>query len=348
MGGTVGGHLRGGNGRRFPRVALLALALLALCGLGLLGLAHLAEARQAQPPPVPTAPVAVQVPVEVPIAPPAAIPASPSPQPSATPAPSPTPRPRRTAVPLQPGDLNVLLLGCDRPNPGGDWRTDTLVIVAIRPQAGFVALFSVPRDLWVDIPGYGYERINTADYRGEVTGWPGGGPGLVGATLERNLGIPVHAYVRVRLQGLVKIIDTLGGITVDVDRPYPGFAVGTQHMDGARALDYVRSRSTTNDLDRTRRQQQVLLAIRDAVLRPATFLQLPRLINTLSGTVDTDLDAGQVLRLADLARRLGPSAVRTRTFDTTMVTDWVTPGGAMVLLYDRARVEEVWAELTAP
>lgn len=334
--------------RRQLRPILVALGLLAALGAVLLLISMLSE-PQARPAPVIEARTATAAPpTELPLtvtetgsaAVHAATPCWPTPTPVLT--------PTRTPLPLQPGDLNVLLLGCDDASKDGSWRTDTIVVVAIRPRAGFVAMFSVPRDLYVEIPGHGYSRINTADYRGQRIGWPGGGPGLVGDTLLHNLGIPVHAYVRIDFQGLVRIIDTLGGITVDVDQDYPDarLVAGVQHLDGAAALAYARSRETTNDLDRTRRQQQVLLAMRDAALRPAMLLQLPALIDALFDTVDTDLDPGQVLSLASLARRLDPGDYRARTFDATMVSDWTTPTGGMVLLYDRARVEDVWAELT--
>ncbi len=339
-----------------PRRALAVLGLLAALGLALLGLSALAGQPAPAPPtaqPTPPAPAAAPLPPVV--LPPTRTPTVPG-RPTPTAARG-APTPTRTPLPLERGDLNILLLGCDVPNPGGDWRTDTIVIVAVRPRAGFVGMFSVPRDLYVDIPGYGPSRINAADYRGEAFGWPGGGPGLVGDTLRRNLGIPVHAYVRVHIPGLIRIIDTLGGVDVEVDRSIYDtgsgavyFAPGPQHMDGATALLYTRLRSGTNenDLGRTRRQQQVLLAMRDAALRPAMLLKLPSLISALSDTVDTDLTPAQVLSLVNLARRLPASAYRTRTFDTTMVTDWVTPAGGQVLLYDRARVEDAWAELTAP
>lgn len=339
--------------------AAAALALLAASAAGLLLLAPVVD-PPALPAPatVPPTPAPAIVPVDPPEPPPTA---RPTPTPAATPTPGeplPTvaPGPTRTPLPLEPGDLNVLLLGCDDVSKDGTWRTDSIVVVAIRPQAGFAAMFSIPRDLWVEIPGYGMQRINTADYHGETTGWPGGGPGLVGDTLMHNFGIPVHAYVRVRIPGLIRIIDTLGGITVTVDRAIYSvsdgkihFGPGVQHMDGATALRYARLRTGTNesDLGRTRRQQQVLLAIRDAALRPAMLLKLPQLVDALSDTVDTDLSVGEVLSLANLARRLGPESTRARTFDGTMVQDWVTPGGAMVLLPQREAIEAAWAELTA-
>ncbi len=254
-----------------------------------------------------------------------------------------------TAVPA-PDDRNYLLLGSDGRKEGDSWRTDTIIVVAVRPQAGFVAMFSIPRDLWVTIPGYGEERINTADYRGEITGERGGGPALVAATLQQTLDIPIHGYARIDFGGLVRVIDALGGIEVTVERALPndGIAAGTQHMDGTTALAYARNRTYASDLDRTMRQQDLLLALREAALRPAMLPRLPWLVASLPGVVETDVSPAQALSLATMALRLEPGSFRTRVFDYSMVRDWTTPAGAMVLIPDWARIRQAWAELTAP
>jgi LCP family protein required for cell wall assembly len=279
--------------------------------------------------------------------------------------PGPTPPTATPSVPspAPPGDMNLLLLGIDERPQGEDegWRTDTLIVVAIRPKTQVVAMLSIPRDLWVEIPGHGYNRINEADYLGETIAGPGGGPALVAATLQENLGIPVHAYARIRFQGLQRIIDALGGIDIDVPRPFDEMIdagdgsqqhfrldPGLQHMDGRTALLYARSRHGVTDMDRSRRQQQVLLALRDAALRPETLPRVPGLIRALADTVETNLGPAAALGLINLARRIEPEAYRTRVFDHTMVSDWVTPTGAMVLVPRRERIAQVWDELTAP
>ena len=278
--------------------------------------------------------------------------------------PTSTPTPEPTPLPVQSSDLNLLLLGTDR-RVGADpiWRTDTIIVVAVRPQAGIIAMLSIPRDLWVTIPGYGQDRINVADCYGETKRGRGGGPALVAATLKQNLGITVDATVRIHFEGLARIIDTLGGINITSDRAFDEWfwdetapngvshmrvITGTQRMDGRLALQYVRARHGSSDFDRSRRQQQVLLAIRDAALRPETLPRLPRLLVALSDTVETDIRFDQALSLVGLALRLKPTAFRQRVFDSSMVRDWTTPEGAQVLLPNRARIQAVWAELTAP
>lgn len=276
-------------------------------------------------------------------------------------APTPGPQATPTLQPTEADDINILLLGTDqRIWRDPSWRTDTIILVAIRPRAKMVAMLSIPRDLWVNIPGHEMDRINVADYLGETTDGPGGGPRLLAATLQENLHIPIHGYVRINSTGLKQIIDSLGGITVNSDRAFDQWiddyqgkrrhlqvVPGPQHMDGQTALGYARSRLTTNDLDRSHRQQQILLAIRDAALRPEVLPRLPGLLAALKDTVETDLSPGKILMLMQLAYQLEPAAYRTRVFDKTMVRDWVTPGGAMVLLPDHARIEQAWTELTA-
>ncbi len=346
------------NTQYAKRITLPAL----LCaGLLLAGCGLRPRLAPGSAPPAPSPPPS-GMPLAVGRASPVASLAPPAATPQATPSQQPTPT--STPLPVLTNDLNLLLLGTDRPAAGDpSWRTDTLIVVAVRPRHGFIALFSVPRDLWVDIPGHGYDRINVADYLGETTRGPGGGPRLVAETLKANLGIPVDAYARIRLEGLARIIDAVGGITIDSERALdewfwdetaPGgvahmvVAEGPQRMDGRLALMYARARHDTNDLDRSKRQQQILLALRDAALRPEVLPRLPALISAFSGTVETDLRPGQVLSLAGLAIRLKREAFRQRVFDATMVRDWTTPGGAMVLLPNRARIEQVWAELTSP
>ncbi len=249
-----------------------------------------------------------------------------------------------------PGDMHILLLGCDLVDGDPSWRTDTIMVATIREKPASIALFSIPRDLWVTIPGHGENRINVVDYLGEQTLGKEGGPALLAETLQQNLGIPVERYVRIRFEGLVQAIDALGGITLTVEHALPEYGIeeGVQHVDGETALSYARDRSRSNDLDRTRRQQQILLAIREAALQPGALLQLPGLARTLSTAVETDLDAGQAASLLALAMRIDPDSIRTRVFDATMVRDWVTPQGAMVLLPNRQRIQQAWAELTSP
>ena len=184
--------------------------------------------------------------------------------------------------------FNILLLGIDQrddereegTNPG---RTDTMMMLRIDPRAKSAGLISFPRDLWVDIPTVGQGRIDSAFTYGEVRQRGGGGPALARRTVEQNFGLRVDYYALVNFHGLEQIVDTVGGIVVDVERPlkdneYPtdDYGVervyippGLQFMDGRLALKYARSRHTDNDFGRMRRQQRVLSPCASARCRPA-------------------------------------------------------------------------------
>ncbi len=262
-----------------------------------------------------------------------------------------------TPVPID-ARINILLMGCDKREVQQKlWRTDTMIVVAVDPQRRMVGALSIPRDLWVDIPGFGADRINPVDAMGERTPYPGGGPALVKRTLEESLGIQIDYYVRVDFQGFVQAIDALGGISVNVDCPiedrFPdpnsptGFydmaiMTGTQQMDGELALRFARSRYGRGDFDRSRRQMKVLLAGRDRALQLNALPWLPLLWLDLRESIQTDLDLPHILTLAQLAAEIQSDDIRGRVLDYTLATNWVTPKGYQVLLPRRDRIGEAW------
>lgn len=234
------------------------------------------------------------------------------------------------------GPVDILLLGLDVDDcayaEGGEvastTRTDTLILVRYDPASGRVGMLSIPRDLYVYINDQiGARKINTAHVYGTVyedgEPVPESGPRLTMEVIEANLELPVHRYVRVDFQGFKKIVDALGGIEIDVpassedpsvglvDYNFPDghcgtmtirFDPGPQTMDGERALQYARSRYSTDDFDRSRRQMQVLEAIRAKGTRLGVILDLPQLIPAVNETVDTDLTPDEILSLARMAR----------------------------------------------
>jgi LCP family protein required for cell wall assembly len=228
---------------------------------------------------------------------------------------------------------NVVLLGSDRRQGSGTWRTDTMIVVSVDSERNVVRLLSIPRDLWVNIPGHGYDRINTADLWGELSG-KGGGPELVKETIYQNLGIPIHYYVRVDFAGFMRIIDAVGGVDVDVECPLPDIELlpGLYHMDGEDALLYARSRITTNDFDRARRQRKLLMALWEQGLSLKLIPKLPALWVAMGGAFQTDLPLDQVIGLAYVGLQLKPSQIFSQSIGPWQVEDWVTPEGAAVLL----------------
>jgi LCP family protein required for cell wall assembly len=298
------------------------------------------------PTPSPTPP-----PTSTPLPPASPTPIPPTPQP-ATPGPTPTPVP---PIDLPPDAVNILLLGTDTRQGLTSWRTDTIILVAVNPAQQTAGLLSIPRDLWVYTPRYGYRRINTVDCLGERIGYPGGGAALLNETLRYNLGVSFHHFIRVDLQGFVRIVDTLGGLDVDVDQTIPydsytGLALtpGIYHMDGEMALKYVRSRMTTSDFDRLRRQQKVLKIMWQQGLRLNLVPRIPELWGTLGDAFQTDLRLEDVVSLAQIASQIQPQYVKSRLIEGAMVTGWTTPQGAMVLLPNHDRIRQALISLYTP
>jgi LCP family protein required for cell wall assembly len=252
--------------------------------------------------------------------------------------------------------VNVLLLGIDKRPDEQYARTDTIILVTVDPATGKAGMLSIPRDLWVTIPGYGENRINTAHYLGDKNGYPGGGPALAMKTVQYNLGVPVHFYVRVDFDGFRRIVDTLGGIDIDVaqtinDPKYPDenygydpfyIEAGLQHMDGGTALKYARTRATSGaDFARARRQQQVLFAIREKALAIDVVPKIPELWTTMAGTAQTDLQLVDILELAKLADEITSDDIQSTVIDHTMTVDYVASTGAQVLLPVREKMRPV-------
>ena len=255
--------------------------------------------------------------------------------------------------------VNVLVLGLDRrEGEEGPCRADTILLATFAPREGRIGLLSIPRDLWVEIPGHGRGRINTAHFLGECDR-PGGGPDLAKRTVAHNFGVPVHRYVRLDFEGFKALVDALGGIVVDVeeaiaDDRYPtedyGYTsiyipAGRQLMDGETALRYVRTRHGSSDFDRIRRQQKVVAAMGERLLDLATLLRLPAVIEAARRALDTDMPAYEVLFLASLVLRVGPEGIERRAIDETMTHPYVTDKGANVLLPDWEAINRVVREL---
>jgi len=263
--------------------------------------------------------------------------------------------------------VNFLLIGSDR-RPGGSFRTDTMVIVILRPHEGQVSLISIPRDLWVSIPGWGNQRINTAYQHGISVGYPGGGPGLLKDTILYNLGIRIDHTALVEFDGFRQIVDTLGGVDVPVSCAYTDWHLidpsydpnnennwnlytvgpGLIHMDGDLALWYARSRQKSSDFDRGRRQQEVLRALFTQALQAGTLSRIPELYNDLKNTVETDLRLGDLLQLAVYAPKMTNADIRSYYIRPPIVSSWITDGGAYVLSPNQELLSQLLTEALSP
>lgn len=221
----------------------------------------------------------------------------------------------------------IVLLGTDR-RPGEEVtpRSDAILVLRLDPTRRRVAVLSLPRDLWVAIPGHGSNRLNAAFLWGERDGPPGGGLALARATVADLLGSPVDYGVVADFRGFVGLVDALGGISVDVpraleDRQFPTsdrrfttvrFAAGRQRMDGVTALTYARIRHPDSDFARGQRQQAILLAIAERLRERgdlASLLTARRVSAALVGYVQTDMPVEQMLHLAWALHDFDPSNV---------------------------------------
>jgi polyisoprenyl-teichoic acid--peptidoglycan teichoic acid transferase len=259
--------------------------------------------------------------------------------------------------------VNFLLIGSDL-RSGSSFRTDTMVIAVLRPNEGQVSLISIPRDLWVSIPGWENQRINTAYQHGISVDYPGGGPGLLKDTIQYNLGIRIDHTAMVDFDGFRQIIDTLGGVDVPVACAYTDWRLidpsydpenennwhlyttgpGLVHMDGDLALWYARSRQKSNDFDRGRRQQEVLRALFTQALNKDTLSHIPELYNDFKETVATDLGLGDILQLAVYAPKMTNADIRSYYIRPPYVSSWITEGGAYVLLPNEEALQQLLTE----
>ncbi|MBN1439319.1 MAG: LCP family protein [Anaerolineales bacterium] len=255
--------------------------------------------------------------------------------------------------------MNVAVLGSDlRPSGLGGFRTDTIMILILNKTAKKAALVSFPRDLYVYIPAYGMERINMAFPGGFTLNYPGGGFGLFQDTMKYNFGLTIHHYAMMNFWGFKDLIDKLGGIDVycayglhDTRQGYPngyGVAAGWNHMDGETALWYVRSRYTSSDFDRVRRQQEVLLGISQTLLNKNVLSNLPGFFVTLAQYVESDLTLEAILPFAEMAASVSLSSIqRASIVPKAYATDWITPDGKMVALPNYPAIHDLLAGLLA-
>ena len=271
--------------------------------------------------------------------------------------------------------INIILMGSDKRPDRSGWRTDVMILVSVDPDVPSLTMLSIPRDLWVYIPNWQWTRINLADGHGEQTNFPGGGPGLLKQTIQYNLGIPVQYYARVDFSGYKSLIDSVGGVDVIADcQLYDIFPdvpdgetdilngvdlttvptgtidipmAGVYHLDGKHALWYARSRKTTSDFDRSRRQQRVLRGLWNAIQQQGLVGQLPAVWDTLSQTVQTDLTLNDVIFLAQQGTQLTPTHIRSRFIDNTMLHFFVSYNGATVYAFNYEELAPVLDEVFA-
>jgi len=254
--------------------------------------------------------------------------------------------------------VTLLIMGLDY----RDWaagegppRTDTMILLTIDPLSKTAGMVNIPRDLWVAIPGFNYGKINTAYQLGEAYKLPGGGPELAMKTVEKLMGIPINFYAQIDFNAFVKFIDEIGGIKLDIKEPIKvdllgdntqkKLKPGVQVLNGQIALAYARARYTENgDFDRARRQQEVVMAIRNQMLRfdnlPRMIAKAPILYQEFSKGIRTNLSLDQVIRLAWFAKDIPEKNIKQAIIGSDQVTFFKSPDGldALKPMPDQIRI----------
>lgn len=232
--------------------------------------------------------------------------------------------------------VNVLLVGIGGEGHEGGLLADTIILANIKPSTKEVVLLSIPRDLTVNIPGHGDRKVNNANAFGEMDNLAGGGGMFTARILSNALNTSIPYYIRVDFSGFKKIVDDAGGVNIDVDKSftdseYPttnfgyqtiSFKQGNQKMDGDKALKYTRSRHGNNgegsDFARSRRQQKVILALKDKMLSLG-FLANPEAVaktaEDLGNHIKTNLKLWEIMRLRSYAEKIGAGSVATKILE---------------------------------
>lgn len=258
--------------------------------------------------------------------------------------------------------VTVLVMGLDY----RDWsagegpsRTDTMMLLTMDPLSNTAGMLSIPRDLWVSIPGFSNGRINTAYFLGEANQMPGGGPGMAVKTVEGVLGVTINYYAQVDFGAFVRFVDELGGVKVDVpDKikidPIVGDPVvlkpERQTLNGELALAYARARNTRGgDLDRAIRQQQVILGIRQRLLKPESLSEIvskaPALYSEIAAGVQTNLTLDEVVKLALLAQKVPDENIQRGAISASEVNFAMTPDGQSVLIPRPEKIRQLRDEI---
>lgn len=279
--------------------------------------------------------------------------------------PAATPHLSSTPLPWNGKDrVTILMMGTDlRPDEDDAPRSDSLILMTLDPAAMTAGILSIPRDLWVDIPGYGHAKINTAYYNGEHDRLPGGGPGLAVKTVQNFLGVPIDYYVSINFHAFETLIDQIDGIDVDNpvdinDPEYPDccygydpfyLRAGRQHLNGHDALRYARTRHDSDDIARAKRQQQVILAVRQKVLSlgmlPTLVARAPALYATIQDGISTDLSLDQIASLALLAQKIPDDNIRSMVIDYNYMEPAVSPDGLDILRPYPGKIRELRDQL---
>jgi LCP family protein required for cell wall assembly len=241
--------------------------------------------------------------------------------------------------------INILFVGLRGGDPQKEdcpFCTDTLILLTLDPATKTAGMLSIPRDMWVNIPGFGYSRINTAWTLGRGSKLPGGGPALTMKTVSHFIGVPIDYYVQVDFDTFIDVIDLIGGVdvyneeTIVLDpmahgKDFPKVKVtccGIRHLNGRIALAYARCRHIEQgcqdgDIGRAKRQQKVIFGIREKVFSPENFpnllAQAPKLYATFSEGIHTNMSLEDAIKLAVMVKDIPRESIKNGVIDNTML-----------------------------
>ena len=258
-----------------------------------------------------------------------------------------------------------LLTGLDKREWEGDTGpglTDTIIIGFLDAQKQTAGLISIPRDTWVEVPGYSPYKINQVFSVGESTGYPGGGPALLMKTAGNLLGKPIDYYVQVDFKAFVVLVDSVDGVEVDVQDmilvdPDPSvkgdmkrLLPGKHILPGDMALGYARTRATAEgDFGRTKRQQQILVGLQRKIfsyeILPVLIPKIPALYRELFTHVETNLTLPQIVNLAWTVKDINPQKLQTRVINQPLVEAGFNNQGQYVLFPDIERIQKIWRDM---
>jgi LCP family protein required for cell wall assembly len=259
---------------------------------------------------------------------------------------------------------SVLIMGIDkRPGDiGTGFNTDTLILVSINPLNKSIGMLSIPRDVFVALPGQSnMQRINSIYAAGELQ-QPGYGPKLLVQAMRYNFGMPINSYVVVSFDAVINLVDDIGGVDINVPTPiddpeypdmYNGYdplhiPSGLVHMDGQLALKYARTRHQDTDYERTRRQQQLILAIRQKAIQPQVLAQVLGQATTIweqiSKGIITDITFNQALSLGWYAKDIPANSIQHGTVDEKYLQA-VQYNGDAVVIPNRSTIGQLMAQV---
>jgi LCP family protein required for cell wall assembly len=257
--------------------------------------------------------------------------------------------------------VTVLLMGLDYDDTEARKlpRTDSMMLISMDPQTRTAGILSIPRDMWVNIPGFDYAKINTAYFLGESYQMPGGGAGLAVQAVQDFIGVPINYYAQIDFDAFVSFIDEIGGVDIQVPKKIKvslmgGYTVtadngktftreekvlkpGYQTLDGATALAYARARHTKGgDYDRAGRQQQVVDAVRSRILAynmlPTLITKAPKLYADLSKGVKTNLSLNEMIQLALYAAKIPEASIKHGLITEDSAFQGMSPDGQSILI----------------